>query len=131
MTEIFGALLTALNFVAPAVAVWFLVLRKKEGWLSSGLAVAAMSAFLVPTLVFLLNRIFAYPLDRTGLTGLATTVVAGAVIWHWLIAPRTTSLGRLATRLGRLIGGATPNQEEESDPLAGNLGPTLDDAILK
>lgn len=133
MTEVFGFLLTTVDFVVPAAAVWFLVLRRKnEGLLSSALAAAGMSVFLVPTLMFLLNRIFAYPLDRVSLTGLAATLVAGAVAWHWLIAPRMTRFWHQVTRFGQVIGGVErPDPEEESDRLSTNPEAATNDATLK
>lgn len=116
MTDIPGILLTAADFVGPAIALWYLALRRKESSLDSVLAAFGLSAFLMPTLMFLLNRTVGYPIDRISLTGLAIAVVTGAIVWHWLIAPRVSALQSLAIRLGRLVGGTVQSDENGSRP---------------
>ena len=108
MTDGAAALLTAVDFVAPAVVIWLFVLRRSESLLSSFLAIAGLSAFLVPSLTFLLNRTIGYPLDRLGLTGLAAVLVLGSIAWSKVILPR---LGPLRKQGGRRSGPpATPGR---------------------
>jgi len=117
MADVPGILLTALDFVAPAIAVWFLVLRRNEGLLSSALATAGISAFLVPAWMFLLNRIFGYPLDRLSLTVLAAALVGASITWHWVLAPRMAPVWRVAVRVGRIVGGKfAPAEDEPGSP---------------
>jgi hypothetical protein len=111
-----GTVLTAVDFVAPAVALWYLVLRRTEDRLSSALAIAGLSAFLVPSFMFLLNRTFGYPLERAGMTGLAIALVAGSVAWHWLLAPRLGPLRGYAIRLGEIVGGTFPSERDRQMP---------------
>lgn len=114
MTDILGIILVVADFIAPAFAVWYLVLRRTEGPLASSLAAAGLSAFLVPTLIFLLNRTVNYPIDRLGMTILAITLVAGAFAWHWLVEPRMAPLSKFATRIGRFLGGTLLPEEDKS-----------------
>jgi len=117
VTDIAGIVLTAADFTAPAVAVWYLVLRRTENPLDSALAAAGLSAFLMPSLMFVMNRSVGYPLDRTGLTALALILVIGAVVWHRVVAPRVSALRTTAVRLARLVGGTTsPDESDDSPP---------------
>ena len=108
MTDGAAALLTAVDFVAPAVVIWLFVLRRSESLLSSFLAIAGLSAFLVPTLTFLLNRTIGYPLDRLGLTGLAAVLVLGSIAWSKVTLPGLGPLKKFALRIGEIVGDPTP-----------------------
>jgi len=133
LTDGAAALLTAVDFVAPAVVIWLFVLRRSESLLSSFLAIAGLSAFLVPTLTFLLNRTIGYPLDRLGLTGLAAVLVLGSIAWSKVTLPGLGPLKKFALRIGKIVGGRTPLDAKgrTRQPQETGTSSAHDDTILK
>jgi len=133
LTDGAAALLTAVDFVAPAVVIWLFVLRRSESLLSSSLAIAGLSAFLVPSLTFLLNRTIGYPLDRLGLTGLAAVLVLGSIAWSKVILPGLGPLKKFALRIGEIVGGPTPlgANGRTRQPQETSTASSHDDTILK
>jgi hypothetical protein len=90
-----GVLAGLWSFVAPSVAWWFFVARlRTDDAFDSFVAVAALSCVLIPTGVFVLNRLSGYPITGIGTTTLATVMVVLAPLWPRYVSRPLTRLSR-------------------------------------
>jgi uncharacterized membrane protein len=114
MTDLLAIALGTVSFGAPGAAWWFYVLRRRtDDVFESLVCIGALSAFLVPACVFVLNRLFAYPLSREGTVAVAVVLVALAFVWPRFVAPRLAEIRRLFT--DRLhIGGTRSSTEQDA-----------------
>ena len=92
----FGLLLGLGSFVAPPVAWWYFVLRRPADHGEDAVAIAGLSAFVLPLGVFVLNRLVGYPIDATGAGALALVLVASALVWPRFVGPPLARLRRWA-----------------------------------
>jgi hypothetical protein len=99
MMDLLGITLAAASLGAPAAAWWFCVLRRHTDDVFESL-VCIGAAFLVPACVFVLNRLFSYPLSREGTLTVAVLLVGLAFVWPRFVAPRLARIRKfLADRL--------------------------------